>query len=214
MEQKISASIDHFYLAEGILAREITRMKRVDWGQRWYKPDKSTALINGASLSGTYENPDDHTVAGYTGYVQDVANFWATGQTRLDNHTDLFLRVTYPQGREDATSRGFFCRLIFPGPTQLRPTTPVYRRFEQRLDFDPSSVAERDLVLADVNQAERLREHNRPRTNVLVREIQYLVSRGVTIQQIAVATEQVRKPVHAWSFLATPAMAGEIHGSK
>lgn len=217
MEQKISASIDHFYLAEGILAREITRLKRTEWSRRWYKPAASTALINGAALSGTFENPDDHTVAGFTGWVQDVTNFWDGGQKRLEGHTDLFLRVTYPQGQENATSRGFFCRLLFPGPTQLRPTTPVFRRFEQRLDFNPGQASERDTVLAEVNRAERARERNRPATAVIVREIEQLVSRGVTIRQIAAAIEQApRRPARPrpWSFLASPVEAGEPHESR
>lgn len=218
MEHKISASMDHFYLAEGILAREVTRLKRTSWIQRWYKPAQSTALVNGAVISGTYENPEDHSSASYTGYVQDVVNFWDTGQKRLEYHTDLFLRVTYPQGQESATSRGFFCRMIFPGPTQLRPTTPVFRRFEQRLDFDPSRTDQRDAVLAEVNHAEILRERNRPASTVIVREIHLLTSRGISLARIAAAIEQAppraARPARPWSFVATAAEAGDGRGAR
>src|SRR5687768_14969519 len=91
IERKIYHASSHLYLAEGIIAREISRLKARPWNMRYYR-DATRGGLQGQPLAGAFTDAD------YTGYVQDVADFWNDRATMpLEDHVDLFLKVTYPR---------------------------------------------------------------------------------------------------------------------
>lgn len=204
MQTKIFAAADHLYLAEGVLAREVARLKKARWATRWYRTPGRTGA-QGASLIGTFENAE------YTGHVQDVTSYWDPRDRRvLENYADIFLKITYPAGKPDATAMHFFYRTTLPDPTALRPTAEICRRFAIVREHDPANLAERDTILAQINADERRREANRAETDVLVREIEHLVSRGAPIGTIGAAAASLTPAarISSWSLFATPAHAG------
>lgn len=163
LEDRISTSIDSQCLAEGVLAREIVRLKKHSWPLRWYHDptDVSVGRIHAREISGE--------IAGcqYRGTVQDVADFWRGGAQRLPYHTDLFVQIRTPEGDADH----FFWRLVFRVPDPVRSRGYTVRRFARLAPFDPANPADRERVVAAISREERSREANRATFEVLSREI-------------------------------------------
>jgi hypothetical protein len=85
------------------------------------------------------------------------------------------------------------------------------RRLTKVREFDPELAADRAVILAQANEDAISREKNRAATNVLVREIRQLASRGtsiLTIAQALASAPPAPAPARPWSILATPAYAG------
>lgn len=163
IEHRIAMAADQQYAAEGVLAREIQRIKARPWSFRWYQDaaDPSVSRIHGQSISGEFGG------CTYRGHVQDAADIWGGPGGRLPSTTDFFLRVATPEQSETC----FFWRVVFRIPSPGRPRGFAVRRFARLPLFDPADEGARRAVLVGIHRDEQARERNRGASEVLAREI-------------------------------------------
>lgn len=159
IERKTFRATDHFHAAEAVLERELARLKAFPWRSRWYADPTASRDVSG--IQGEFD---------YVARLEDVGDHWtdptlASGRI-LEDHTDIFLRLTHSRGTTEITTSCHFLRTVFLHPTPTRPTAFVVRRSVRTGIFDPASATDRRAVLERINQEEADREARRPVSEV------------------------------------------------
>lgn len=144
------------YAADGVLARELNRLKAAPWTRRWYAK-RDDPGPGGSIDRGRYRGFDTYVVA------QDVVDGKGAPVANL---TDIFVQVA---GADGAMS--YACRTQLLPAGELRPNA-VHVRQWVRTSGRIDTVDGREKARAQLAAAEDARERNRHDTAALVREAQ------------------------------------------
>ena len=164
----IADDTEHLYVADAVLAREVSRLKAAPWTARWY-------LTRGDPVGGVIDRGNYHGAETWEA-VQDVLDQKKQVRPGL---VDAFVRVTHA-----GTAASYAARFEVRAASLLRPTAVRTRQWVRAAD-DVSTLDGRQRVLERLDGDEAARAKGRARATALVREAQArLAAYGANAQAV------------------------------
>ncbi|MBI4864106.1 MAG: PD40 domain-containing protein [Candidatus Riflebacteria bacterium] len=167
---RITDDTSQFYLAEALFAKTLNELKKKPWSHWQHelaKPRIERPTYRGASCCVVVDTVKDTRGGVVPGLV------------------DIFVRVDHDGCRMTYIERAKLLQV-----SDLRPTQVELRR-HARLEYEIDDAGGRSSALARLGQEERLRELNRPATNVNVRYARALLDRGHPISRTVELVRQL-----------------------